>query len=81
MLMEAMKFFYDKHGDVLDISLGRPKKAVCEELDNDVIIRRHPKTRKVVGFTVLNFEKRFEISKKAATLGVPARLQVVAAKT
>lgn len=78
--METMKFFYDKRGDVLDVSLGKPRNAVCEELDNDIIVRRDPKTRGVVGFTVLNFEKRFENSKKAETLDLAAELRIVAAK-
>ena len=57
-----MKFFYDKDGDVLDISIGKPRKAKSEEIGNDVIVRKDNKG-KVVGFTILNFEKRSESDK------------------
>lgn len=60
--MEEMMFFYDEEGDVLDISIGKPKKAVSEEVGNDVIVRKDEKGT-VVGFTILNFEKRAEFGK------------------
>ena len=57
-----MKFFYDEEGDVLDISIGKPKKAKSQEIGNDVIVRKDSKG-KVVGFTILNFQKRAEVEK------------------
>jgi len=60
--MEKMKFFYDEEGDVLDISIGKPKKAKSQEIGNDVIVRKDSKG-KVVGFTILNFQKRAEVEK------------------
>ena len=53
-------FSFDKEGDVLDISIGRPKKAISEEIKEDVFIRKNPKTKEIVGFMILNFEKRFK---------------------
>jgi len=60
--MEEMKFFYDEKGDILDVSIGNPKKALSEEIGNDVIVRRD-ENKNVVGFTILNFEKRAEVEK------------------
>ena len=60
--MEKMMFFYDEEGDVLDISIGKPKKAMSEEIGNEIIIRKDEKGN-VVGFTILNFEKRAEVEK------------------
>lgn len=54
--------FYDEEGDVLDISIGKPKKAVSEEIGNDVVLRKDS-AGKVVGFTILNFEKRAEFGR------------------
>ncbi len=53
-------FSFDKEGDVLDISIGKPKKAISEEIKEDVFIRKNPKTKEIVGFMILNFEKRFK---------------------
>ncbi len=78
--MEKIRFFFDKKNDVLDISIGRPKKAVSEELEDDIIARKDPKTKKIVGFTVLNFTKRFETSKKPEEIDLPLRATISAAK-
>jgi len=60
--MEKMMFYYDEEGDVLDISIGKPKNAKSEEIGNDIIVRKDKKGN-VVGFTILNFEKRAEAEK------------------
>ena len=78
--MDKMRFFYDREGDVLDISIGGPKKAISEELEHDVIVRKDPDTKTIIGFTILNFERRFRKSKKAAELGLPINLKLIAAK-
>jgi uncharacterized protein YuzE len=54
-----LNFYYDKEGDILDISIGRPKKAISEEISEDFFLRKDRKTGKIVGFMMLNFEKRF----------------------
>ena len=66
---KKLTFSYDKEGDILDISIGKPKKAISEEVAEDFFVRLEPKTKKVVGFMVLNFEKRFG-KKKPATLPI-----------
>jgi uncharacterized protein YuzE len=60
---KKMKFFFDKEGDILDISLGEPKEAISKEIGDDIIIRMNSENE-IVGLTVLNFEKRFEKSNK-----------------
>ena len=72
--MEKMRFFYDDEGDVLDISIGKPKKAKSEEIGNDVIVRKDKKG-KVVGFTILNFEKRSEKG-KGFNIPVEAKFEI-----
>jgi len=67
-----LKFFFDKQGDVLDISIGEPKGAISNEMSNDIVMRINPKTNKIVGFTILNFENRFEHLNKAETLPIIA---------
>lgn len=58
-MAEKMIFSYDKEGDVLDISLGKPQKSVSREITDDIFIRLD-KVGKITGFMVLNFEKRFK---------------------
>ena len=60
--MEKMRVFYDEEEDVLDISIGKPKKAISKEIGHDVIVRKDQKGN-MIGFTVLNFQKRSEVEK------------------
>ena len=69
---EKLSFYYDKDGDVLDISVGKPKKAISEEIGEDFFIRRDMKTKKIVGFMMLNFEKRFKKLGKKETVPIKA---------
>ncbi len=71
-------FFFDKEGDVLDISVGKPKKARSEEIGEDIIVRIDPKTDEIVGFTILNFEKRFEKLKKGEKIALPLKMKITA---
>ena len=59
-MQKKLRFAYDKEADVLDISLGRPKKAVSREIEDDFFVRLDPETDKVIGFSILNFEKWFK---------------------
>ena len=62
---------YDKEADVLYLSLGEPQKGMeYVELGNYVILRVHPKTRKIVGMTVTDFAKRF------SSPAIPVKLSV-----
>ena len=52
-------YYYDKEADVAYLSQGKPSaKDVTQETSDDVVLRVDPKTRKVRGFTILNFSKR-----------------------
>ena len=69
---KELKFFFDKQGDSLDITIGEPEKAISREIGNDIVMRVEPETGEVVGFTILNFEKRFEHLNKSETLPITA---------
>lgn len=56
-MAEKMMFSYDKDGDVLDISIGKPQKAISREIEDDFFVRLDPDTKRIVGFSILNFEK------------------------
>lgn len=69
---KRLRFFFDKKGDVLDVVIGKPIEAVSKEIGNDIVVRIDPKTKEIVGFTILNFEKRFEHVDKSETLPITA---------
>lgn len=69
---KTIRFFYDKDSDVMDISLGKPKVAISEEVDDDIVIRVDPKSREIVGFTIINFVNVF--LKRFATKEKPIEL-------
>ena len=43
--MEKMMFWFDKKGDILDISIGSPKRSVSKEIGDDIILRIDPETK------------------------------------
>ena len=61
---KGLRFSFDKQSDILDISIGKPKKAISTEVEDDFFVRIDPKTKKVVGFSILNFEKWFKDESK-----------------
>jgi len=67
-------FFYDRDGDVMDISLGKPKVAISEEVDDDIVVRIDPNSREIVGFTIINFVNIF--LKRFATRENPIELRL-----
>lgn len=71
-----LNFFFDEKGDVLDITIGKPKKAVTKELKDDIAIRCDPKTGEIVGIVILNFKKRFEGKKKPEEIDLPLNVTI-----
>lgn len=69
---KKMKFFFDKEGDILDISLGEPEEATSREIGDDIIVRINSKDE-IVGFTILNFEK----SKMKSDLPLSAKFSFI----
>lgn len=72
-------FWFDKEGDVLDISIGKPKKAISKELGEDIVARIDPKNKEVIGFTILNFTKRFEKLKDVKKIDMPLKAKILPA--
>jgi len=69
---KTIMFFYDKDGDIMDISLGKPKVAVSEEVYDDIVVRIDPHSKEIVGFTIINFVNVF--LKRFATKEKPIKL-------
>jgi len=54
-----LKINYDRDADVLYCSFGEPQEAISVEADDGIIVRHNPETNAVVGYTIVNFFKRF----------------------
>lgn len=57
--LDRITVAYDKDADVLYMTEGKPRKAICQMLDEGLIIRRDPKSKKVIGFTIIDFISRY----------------------
>ncbi|MFH1774371.1 MAG: DUF2283 domain-containing protein [Methanobacteriota archaeon] len=68
---KKLKFFLDEKGDVLDVTIGEPQPAISEEIGDDIILHKNDKGE-IVGFTILNFIKRFK------KLGMSREIPIVA---
>lgn len=70
-----LHYYYDREADVLYFSEGKPQaKATIVETEDDVVLRLHPKTGKVTGFTILNFVARSKHKGAAVPLPIEAKL-------
>jgi len=65
--MEAVKILekgqkidweYDEEGDVLYLSIGRPRKATAVDIGQGVIVRYDERKKEVVGLTVLGVRSK-----------------------
>ena len=64
-----LNLFYDKEADMLYFSKGKPSATDdSDETEDEVVIRRNPKTKEVTGFTILNFSKRSKRSDQSFKL-------------
>lgn len=67
--------FYDTEADVLYFSKGTPSaEDTSDEVDNEIVIRKNPKTKEVTGFTILNFSQKSKKSSKS--FGLPIEIDL-----
>ena len=54
-----IKIFYDREVDVLYVTRGTPEYTDYVEYAEDIILRFHPETKELVGFTLIDFSRHF----------------------
>lgn len=59
---------HDKEADVVYLSFA-DEKAEAEEVEEGVFARYNPKTKELIGFTVVDFSKRF--AKEPREIAIP----------
>ena len=66
--------YYDEEGDFLEITLlNPPNESYCENIHEDVFVRKDEKTKDVVGIGILNF-KHHSKDLKTILSGVPVKI-------
>ncbi len=55
----ALRISYDKVADVLYLSFGTPRAGIDKEISAGVFVRLDSRSRRAVGVTIIDFEKRF----------------------
>ena len=55
---KVIRVIYYKPSDELNIILGEPRDSVLDEIADEIYVRLDPETGEILGFTILNFEKR-----------------------
>jgi len=65
-MAKALIYSYDKKRDVLYVSVGDPQDAISREVQPGIFVHLHPRTRKVVGYTLLDFQRRASRTGKKA---------------
>ena len=74
-----LNLFYDEEADVLYFSKGKPKASdESDEIADEIVIRKNPKTQEITGFTILNFSKRAKKMDQNIKLPINVDLQSVA---
>ena len=66
---DELKIVYDQEVDVLYVTRGHPEYTDYVEYADDLILRFHPETKQLVGFTLVDFSKHF--AKKDSDIALP----------
>jgi uncharacterized protein YuzE len=70
-----LHMYYDRGGAILYLSVGEPRPAISEELEDDILVRLDAQTGEIVGLTVFNFSSRFESPDSRQSFPVTINLQ------
>ena len=66
---DRIKIFYDREADVLYVTRGDAEHTDYVEYADDVILRFHPETKKLIGFTLIDFSYHF--ANKESDISLP----------
>ena len=56
---DKLKIVYDQEADVFYVTKGTPEYTNYVEYTEDVLLRFHPETKQLVGFTLIDFSEHF----------------------
>ena len=73
---DGIRIFYDQEADVLYVTRGEPEYTDYVEYNDDVILRFEPGTKRLVGFTLIDFSQHFAKQKPDISLPFEIDFQV-----
>ena len=73
---KKLNIWFDKEGDFLELTIGKPVKGFFREIGDDMLERVDAKTGKVIGFSILNFSKRFDELKETKRFQLPLNIEI-----
>ena len=73
---KKLNIWFDKEGDFLELTIGKPVKGFFKEIGDDMLERVDAKTGKVIGFSILNFSKRFDKLKETKSIQLPVGIEL-----
>lgn len=74
-MTDKIQYNYDKEADVMYISFGKPKKAICVQEEEGILFRIDPFRDQVVGITIIDFKERVDrLSKQNITKFAESKL-------
>lgn len=76
-MKKTIHIHYDNEGDLFELCVGEPTPGYMRDIGHDIFERVDEKTKKVTGFTILNFKKRTE-KFKAVDIQLSDELEVMA---
>ena len=66
--------YYDNEGDFLEITiLNPPSESYCEDINEDVFLRKDEKTGEIIGIGILNFKEHSD-DLKDILVNVPVKI-------
>lgn len=71
-----MTLYFDEEGDILEITVGCPRKSLAKELKDDIFVRYDPETGEIVGIMILNFLKQFMGKKRPEEIEFPLNITI-----
>ena len=77
---KQLNFLYDHSADVLSICAGQSVNTDSVPLDENVILRVDPATQAIVGFSIIDFLKRFTNTETPASVPLTATFERVKKK-
>lgn len=68
---KTLTYSYDPASDEFNLNLGDVKQAILAEIGDEVYVKLDPKTKEVLGLTVLHLQERCKRAKKVKSTALP----------
>ena len=75
MMDQQLNFLYDHKTDVLYISSGHPVYTDSVALDENTILHLEPASQSIVGFSIIDFVKRFTNTESPVSIPIAATFE------